>query len=129
MVFVHLIFALSFALILTAAFAVGSRSRGPWENLVVFFFVLFLASWAGGLWLAPFGPVLWGATWLPFFLAGLLVLLILMAALPTSGRESTVELVDKRERAAELRAAVTALGVFFWVLIVLLIVGIVVRYL
>lgn len=129
MFFIHIIFALFFALILTAAFAAGFRSRGPWANLVVFFFVLFLASWAGGLWLAPFGPALWGTFWLPFFLAGLLVLLVLVASVPPAGQESTVELVDKKERAAEKKAAATALGVFFWVLIVLLIVAIVVRYL
>ena len=35
--------------------------RGPWTSLLLFFIIIFLATWAGGVWLSPIDPPLWGA--------------------------------------------------------------------
>jgi hypothetical protein len=43
--------------------------------------------------------------------------------------ESTVELVDRRKRKARRWAAATALGLFFWLLVGMLLLAIVIRYL
>ena len=128
MFFIHLLFALSVALMLSAVFGVGLRTKGPWGSVVLFFFVIFLASWAGGVWLDPFGPFLWGHQWLPFLLAGIIFAVLLAAVVPRESPESTVELVDAKERQAERKAALTSLGIFFWVLIAFLIVAVIARY-
>jgi hypothetical protein len=128
MFLIHLIYALFFAALLTAAFFALFRTRGPWSSLVLFFLVVFLATWAGGAWLAPFGPALWETAFLPFLLVGLIFALLLAAAAPSERPESTVELVDREEQRRETATAVTVLSVFFWVLIGALIVVIVSRY-
>jgi len=128
MFFIHLIYALFFAALLTAVFFGIFRTRGPWSSLVLFLLVVFLASWAGGAWLSPFGPVLWGSSFLPFLLVGLLISLLLAAVAPSEKAESTVELVNTRERPRERATALTALSVFFWILIGVFVVVIVSRY-
>jgi hypothetical protein len=127
MFFVHLVFALFIAILLSAIFAVGFRRKGPWESLVLFFLLLFLISWAGGVWLAPMGPPLWGGYWLPFLLVGV-IMALLLAALAPPPRESSVELVEEGKETAERRAVLTGLGVFFWILVAALVVAIVIRY-
>lgn len=98
----------------TAAVAVGS--------LFLFFFViLFLASWAGGLWLQPFGPAVWGVAWLPFVLVGIFVALLLAAAASPGRYPSATGPV---ERDAPAAAAALAFGVFFWLLVIGLLVAI-----
>ena len=59
MFLVDLLFALVVALVLTAIFAAVFRTTGPWNVWWIFALVVFLAAWAGGLWL-PFGPPLFG---------------------------------------------------------------------
>jgi hypothetical protein len=48
-----------------------------------FFLILFLATWVGGMWIYPFGPVFFGGYLFPFLLVGLVVALVLAAAVPT----------------------------------------------
>jgi len=128
MFFLHFLYALFFALVLTAAFFALFRTKGPWSSIVLFFLVIFLAAWAGGAWLAPFGPGLWGISFLPFLLVGLVFALLLAAAAPSEEEDSTVELVDPKEIREEKTTAVRALGLFFWVLIGALLVIIIARY-
>jgi hypothetical protein len=110
------LFALFAALILSAIFAVGFRKAGPWENIFSHFMLIFLISWAGGVWLSPVGPPLWSAYWLPFLLVGLVVALLLAAVPLGRKRESTVELVDVKREKKEEKAALLVMGTFFWIL-------------
>jgi len=128
MFFIHLVYALFFALLLTAAFFALFRTKGPWSSIVLFFLVIFLATWAGGAWLAPFGPGLWGISFLPFLLVGLVFALLLAAVAPPEKEESTVELLDPKEIKEERATAARALSLFFWVLIGALLVIIFARY-
>jgi hypothetical protein len=119
--YIHLVFALLTALILSAIFGMGFRRTGPWASIVIFFVLIFLISWAGGVWLTPTGPPLWGAYWLPFLLVGLMAALLLVAVPLERHGESTAELVDvKREKKKE-KTALMVLGAFFWILIFALI--------
>jgi hypothetical protein len=127
MFFVHFLFALLIALLLTALFMAGFRLRSPW-GLLWFFVIILLASWAGGVWFTPFGPASWATGWLPFLLVGLIAALLIAAATLPEREESTVELVDTERRRAERKAAKRALGIFFWVLVVLLAGIIAIRY-
>ena len=126
MPFVHLIFALFFALILSAIFSLGFSRKGPWESVFLFFLLLFLLSWAGGAWLAPFGPQLWGGYWLPFLLVGVVIALFLAALAPVP-REPR-ERFQEGDEIIQREAALTGLGVFFWILMAVLVAAIVIRY-
>jgi hypothetical protein len=101
----HAILSLVFAAIavwvLSRAFET-SRSRA--RSLFV---LLFLGIWAGGAWVAPYGPSLRPVYWFPFLLIA--VLLALLVAELTEGRRGGA--------AQQLEEAETGLGVFFWLLL------------
>lgn len=59
----------------------------------------------------------------------IIALLLAAATIPMPREESTVELVDQKERKAKRWAAGTALGIFFWLLVLLLLAAIFIRYL
>jgi hypothetical protein len=101
----------------TAAVAAGS--------IFVFLFVVFLlVTWAGGLWVTPFGPTLWGVAWLPLVIVALLAALLLIAAAPERYRFPT----RPAGREAAGVAAVVGFGIFFWILAILLLAVIGVGY-
>ncbi len=51
-------------------------------TIVFLFLALFLPIWAGGIWLGPMGPAVFGMYFLPFLLIGLGVALLLAAVSP-----------------------------------------------
>ena len=55
-------FSVSFllAVILTGLYMLATRGAGLRTGLIWLFLIIFLATWAGGIWLKPFGPTLWG---------------------------------------------------------------------
>lgn len=102
-------------------------SAGVWPSIWFLFIILFLAVLAVGGMVQPFGPHVWGVYWLPFLLVGIIVALIIAAAVPPRRiPRSRTEAVKQREQMAEARVA---LGAFFWVLLVLLILATLVTYL
>jgi len=121
MFFSHLLFAVLVAAVLSAIFAYGFRKSGPWFNVFIFFIIVFLASWAGGIWLSPFGPSIWGAHFFSFLIVGLIFALLLTAITPRVPEESTVELVEPQEKKREKRAVLVMLGASFWILLIILI--------
>lgn len=127
MFFIDLLLALVVALVVSSIFAFGFRRRGLWPRFWLFFLVVFLFTWAGGIWLHPIGPTIKGVFWIPFLLIALLIALFLAAAVPRSHIQSrTSESPDlKKARRSEVNAF---LGVFFWILVMILIAAIVVRY-
>lgn len=83
--------ALLFTLIFVAMFAPGPRI----EHAAAFFVMVFLASWAGGLWFGYTRFELAAVFWLPYFVIGLLFGLMLAAVLATRvhlRRESKVKI-------------------------------------
>lgn len=58
MLFTHFVMALIVAVLLTLAFAAVSGTRRPRGGTLTFLLVILLASWAGGIWISPFGPIL-----------------------------------------------------------------------
>ncbi len=119
-------FVLVITLFLTAIFAVGFRGQRPGMALLSFFIILFLATWAGGIWITPIGSPLWGISWLSFLLVCLLLVLLLTALIPAS--------VPYTRRAAaaqqreETETVTTIFGIFFWILVIGLIVAIILYY-
>ncbi len=82
MVFVDVLFAFLVAVFLSAIFALGVRRQGPWTDFVAFFTIVFLAAWAGSVWVTPVGRSLWGVYWLPFPFVGFVIALLLAASAP-----------------------------------------------
>lgn len=77
------------ALIVAALFTAGMywlvRRRGTEaapSGLIVFFLIVFLATWAVGVWVTPRGPIAFGVPWLAFVVIGLVVALVAAAAPP-----------------------------------------------
>ena len=103
---------------LTTALRVHAIRGRSWALLAV----LFLVTWAGGIWVAPFGPPIGAIYWLPFTLIAVLLATLLAAVVPPELR--TPRDIVTREEELE-----TGLGFFFWILVVGLVVAIVLRYL
>jgi hypothetical protein len=101
-------FSLGIGLFLTALFGAGLRMRGPWESLFVFFGLVSLSAWAGGSWLSPRGPILWGISWAPYLVVGSIVALLLAA---TPKRNTPTEQEEELEREEVI------LGNVFWILV------------
>lgn len=114
---IQLVFTLLMALVFTLVFAVGLRRTGPWSNVLAFFAVVFLAAWAGGLWISPAGPVFMGIYWLPIVLIPFLVGLLL-AAVPPQPPRHVETISEAEEQAQQHRAAVRVFDAFFWMLLV-----------
>jgi hypothetical protein len=119
------LFALFVALLLTAIFAGGFRRSGPWTGFIVFFIIIFLASWAGGIWIGPIGSAVFGIFWIPFVFAGLIFALLLAAVVPARPMQREAELKRKVE---EEIAARKELDAFFWILVGLLILAVILGY-
>jgi hypothetical protein len=124
-------FSVSFiiAVFLTGLYVLLTRGDGRRTGLVWLFLIIFLATWAGGIWLRPFGPTFWGIQWLTFLLSGLVVVLVLVIAVPRKaprGRYETLDMLERieQEKALEKVAYIT-LSLFFWFLLAILVIAII----
>ncbi|MFP4660812.1 MAG: hypothetical protein ACLFPF_01340 [Halanaerobiales bacterium] len=109
MFFLELLFAIVIALLLTWIFGIGLRRDN--RDFLLFFIIMILIIWAGGIWITPVGPLLWGVPWLSFLLVGLLFMLLFVAVIPENRYRK------RRTEAAE-RETVFIVDVFFWILII-----------
>ena len=101
----------------------GSSAVGA---ILFFFLILFFASWAGGLWITPLGPPLWGVYWAPVLLVGAFVALLLAAASEPSRQHYLRHRSEPAE--AEAAAAATAFGLMFWILMIALVAAVIAGY-
>ena len=104
----HLVLSLGLGGIATGVLVMGLRFR-PRTPVWSIFLLLSLVIWAGGVWVAPAGPVHFGVAWLPFLLIAILLAVLLAAVAPGGGRSHHSELEIKRE-------VEVGLGLFFWIL-------------
>lgn len=123
------IIALIFAWILASSYrGRGVTRAGAWPIFFVFFLLILFATWAGGVWLVPFGPVLWGGYWLPFVAVGIIVWLLIAAF----AWESPPRRLDKSQPVAPEQAGdegvAIVLTVFFWIVIIVLLVSLFTHY-
>jgi hypothetical protein len=138
-----IIAAVLIALLISGIFVFIFRTRGPWGNFWAFFIILFLVIWAGAIWTVPAGPQYAGVSWLPLLLIGLIMALILAAALPSSGRKSPrlrhtrdshlEEVPLRRDKPGPLVStdeSTTSAGIsaFFWILLVVLVLVVTIGY-
>lgn len=138
--------ALVIALIVGAAFSFAG-ARGPWQSVIWFMLILFLATLAIGVWADPVGPVAFGVPWLGFLVTAIFIGLLIAAATPDyrHGRRHIKELPLERDSSFEPETepaplnprtseaagvgAATAVSVFFWIFAILAISIVLVRFL
>lgn len=145
MILPDVFFSFTVALLLSLLFAAIVRSRGPRAGFFWFFLIIFLATWAIGIWARPLGPTLWGVNWLTFVIAGIIVVLLatLNALRRTPdepyrqvkrkeqlSRNETIDLLDDLGRRKEAKQLTyITMNIFFWILLALLLIIILSRYL
>jgi hypothetical protein len=129
-----IIAAIGVALVVTILFVVLGM-RGPWGSAWTLFLFLFMAMWVTGLYVSPVGPVYWGIAWVPIIFAGILFSILLIAVMPDASRNKRRLRNGKLENenrdanisdpdSAEINS--TAIGSFFWILIMLFTLAIIV---
>ncbi|MBD3257783.1 hypothetical protein GF377_05065 [candidate division GN15 bacterium] len=125
-----IVVALVFTLLMVGVFGWQRPGReGAGSAMLFLFFFLLVIVWAGGVWLEPMGPMLWGIAWIPFFAIGLLAALFVLSLAPPHRPRTRREAIEQAEARAKTRAgAEAALSTFFWLLVALLIIAIIARY-
>ncbi len=117
-------FLVAFLLTVMVAGVLGRRGFRRWRDRFGFLLLVLLGSWAGGVWLVAFGPVISGTHWLPFLIAGIMVVLLALALMQLPKfRDSVYTPGQDRESAGRL-----AIGLYFSITLLLFIVAICVRY-
>jgi len=127
MFYADLIAAFVITLVLSLIFGLGLRILRIRTTIWAFFLLLFFATWAGGMWMLPVGPPLWGVSWMSFVVVGVVVALIIavfITSRPPLRRRSQEE-VEVRDRAEVLNL----FNRYYWVLMALLGGAIVLGYL
>lgn len=106
------------ALVLTLFFTTVLRTRGPWGSWWLVFIVIFLSAWAAHLWINPIGPMVLGVSIVPIFIVGLIFAFVLAASsipVVTSAKNGDTTTGDP---------GATAISIFFWILVLILVVAI-----
>lgn len=102
--------------------------RGPFRGLLLFFLVVFMAAWASQLWLRPIGPTALGVAWAPFTFVAFLVAILLVAASSAAGKTGSKEITEKENLSPTEAAPLFAIGLFFWILLLVFLAAILVGY-
>lgn len=129
---VEVFVALLVALLVSVLFGLAMRRKMARKGFFWFFLIVFLATWAGGIWIGPLGPSFRGIYWLPFVLVAIMVGFFLAAVAPRRaprGRIETLEMLEEIEQERKLeRLTYISFGLFFWLALFVLIAAIIVRY-
>jgi hypothetical protein len=132
LIMVEVFVALFIALLVGVLFGLAMRRKLPRTGFFWFFLLLFLATWAGGIWIGPFGPSFRGVHWLPFVLVAILAGFLLAAFAPRrapKGRIETLEMLEEIEQERRLeKLTYISFGLFFWIVLFGLILVIILRY-
>jgi hypothetical protein len=132
MFWVDLIFIIVFAALLSSLIGYGlgwrhpARADATGSAVLFMFFILFFIMLAANTWLQPWGPVVVGTPWLSLLVVGLVVCLLALAvAAPIRGAETPPA---PGAAPPEKAVAGAVFGVFFWVLILVLLVAVGLSY-
>jgi Ca2+/Na+ antiporter len=132
MILKEFLVSLTIALLVCVVYALITRSDVRRTGFGWFLLFVLLATWAGGVWLRPFGPIWGDIRWLQFLIAGLIVLLLFALFAPFKaprGRRDTIHQLQEIARQKEVqKVTYVTLGIVFWVILVILIAVIAIRY-
>ena len=108
-------------LILSLLFVYLLGVRGPWGSFWTFFLIMVFGVWAAGFWLSPAGPLLYGAPWVSF-LAAALVLALLLAAVGTPAAINPNKESNSGNDAGPDTG--TKVGAVFWILLTIFVIAV-----
>ena len=130
MFFLDLLTALVIGFSLVLLFSFLFRDRMPWGSFWVFLLIVVLVTWAGGIWIGPFGPTVFDVAWLPFLIVGIFITLLLAATVPARPRPPTprTETIEEAHRTEPAASALAGLTLFFWLALILTIAVIILAY-
>lgn len=131
MEFSEIIIVFFIALFIAGLFSYGFKRTGPWGGFWIFLLLLFLVAWAARLWVLPVGPVFWGFGWIATIFVVIIFALLVAAASGTANRPGegmVVEKISAEGRTEETRPAL-GFGIFFWMLMLILVFAILMGYL
>jgi hypothetical protein len=124
--------ALVVAVLVASGFLIWVRRSKTRYKTIWIFMIVFAATWAGGVWIRPFGPQIGGVHWLTYILAGIIAIGLIglfTPRRPPYGRQETLEKLEQMKKGEELERLTTmTLSVMFWVVFAIFILGIVFRY-
>ncbi|MGD2151155.1 MAG: hypothetical protein PVJ06_04455 [Desulfobacterales bacterium] len=131
-IFGELLVALTVTVLLSALLMSTFLKGEQRTRLIWIFLIIFLTTWAGGIWVRPFGPSFRGIYWLPFLWIGIITVLILVVFYPRripKSRWETLEMLQQIEKQKKLnQLTYITLTLLFWLLLLLLSLAIIVRY-
>lgn len=104
------------ALIMSFAFS-PYRRENPLGPMILFFLLLLLAGLAAHFWVLPFGPRVWGVSWLP--------VLVMMFAFGLLFSSPPPRHMRKKEVKQELEAT-GVMGIFLWLLFFILLAAVII---
>jgi hypothetical protein len=129
---VDIITALIVAGVLSYLFARNLSRQGQRSGFFWFFLMIFMLTWACGVWLMPADTPIPGSRWLPFLivgLAGAVVVSFLAGRRYPTCRHETIDLLERIEEGRELeKVTYLSLNILFWIVLFVLLAAILFRY-
>jgi hypothetical protein len=128
MIYSGLVAAALVSLILSVVSVFFLGRKGPWGSIWTFFLMLFLALGTVSIYITPIGPVYWGVAWIPITIAGILITILFIAAMPHTnyGNAQGHDTKNVTEPVTKSDVPATPVGRIFWVLVVLFVIAIMV---
>jgi hypothetical protein len=117
------------SLLTTFLFLFLYKNKANIKDPVLFFLIIFFASWSSQLWISPFGPDLWGVSWVPMLITALIaaILSIAIYALPVS-IQIKANNVKSNGGIISQRTPLEITGLLIWILLLVLIASVVFAY-
>lgn len=129
---VDFLLALLIAAVLSYLFSLRRPRKQRSTSVFGVFMLLFVATWAGGIWMIPVGPDVLGVHWLPFLLVGLVAAVMMSSSHERPyprGRRETLDMLETVERGKTFQKWFSApLKALFWAVLFLLIAAVAYRY-
>jgi hypothetical protein len=124
MFFLEILSIILISIFIGSIFYYGFKTTGPWGSFWSFLLILFFGMWIADIWVDPYGPVYWGVAWFDILFVGLLLAFLLAAATPSrrAYRNDGLTETEMVEAAKAETGGVAALGVFFWLMMLMFLV-------
>lgn len=121
MEFIELFAVVLISLFLGSIFFYGFGRRGPWGSFWSFLIIIFLGVLLFDVFTEPLGPVWYGVGWIDLMFIGLIFALLLAASSHIGSRRTYRSEETPKD---DVEASVIAIGVSFWLLILLFLISI-----
>jgi len=126
------VIAFLMAAVLGAVFALVTRRKGRQTGFFWFFLIVFITTWAGGIWIQPLAVISKEIKWWPFIIVGLPFALLLAAFGQRTLPERRLKTLDKLDEMTSGKAleelTYAILKGSFWFVLAIMFIAILFRY-